>query len=336
MGVPLRSALCAALLATAAAAQPQLLDGIAAQVDDKVVLISEVLEVTRGRELAMRSAGAPDAEILRLRASALEQLIEDRLMQRLIEQNEMQADEEEINETVAGIAAENGISVEQLYASVVYHGLSVESYRAQIKGDLERRNLIHAAVGARVEVEDEDVRDLYRQRYADQTEGGERVRVRQILRAVGGPSQRPASVACREVREARARVQAGEDFAAVAAELSEVAPEAGGEIGWLPLESAAVWMREALRDLPPGGVSEVLELPFGCSLLQLVERGVVEAVSFEQAEAALHRELWEKQVEQEYRSWVEDLRSNSYIDRRGYFDELAGGGMLLALPEAGQ
>jgi peptidyl-prolyl cis-trans isomerase SurA len=82
-------------------------------------------------------------------------------------------------------------------------------------------------------------------------------------------------------------------------------------------------MSQALTGLPDGGISDVLVLPFGCSLLQLVERRVLEPVSFEQAKEALARELWERKLEQEYRTWIEELRGHSYIERRGYFADAA-------------
>jgi peptidyl-prolyl cis-trans isomerase SurA len=82
-------------------------------------------------------------------------------------------------------------------------------------------------------------------------------------------------------------------------------------------------MREALAPLEPGGVSDLVILPFGCSVLQLVERRAYEPVSLEQATPALRREIWEQKLDREYRTWIEDLRERSYIERRGYFADAA-------------
>src|SRR6185436_790052 len=100
--------------------------------------------------------------------------------------------------------------------------------------------------------------------------------------------------ACTEVQLARDRVTSGEPFEKVAAQVSEAAPRDGGDIGWLPLRSVAPWMSQALGNLSDGGVSEVLVLPFGCAVLQLVERRVLEPVSYEQAKESLSREVWER------------------------------------------
>jgi peptidyl-prolyl cis-trans isomerase SurA len=318
----------AALLALATAApssatDPQLIDGIAAQVDSRIVLVSEVMRTVRPQEAAMRQAGAPESEIAKLRADGLERLIETRLIEEVIDDVDLHATEEEIDGVIQGIAEDNGLSLEQLYASVVYHGLSVEHYRAQIRSDFERRNVVNAMLGSRVEVTDEEVEALYKERFSDQPTGGDSVHVRQILRAFGGPTDRSEETACDEARVARERVSAGEDFQAVAAEMSDVAPRDGGDIGWLPLDSVATWMREALAPLEPGGVSDIVVLPFGCSVLQLVERRAYEPVTLDQARGALAREVWDRKLDREYRAWIEELREHSYIERRGYFADAA-------------
>jgi parvulin-like peptidyl-prolyl isomerase len=153
-----------------------------------------------------------------------------------------------------------------------------------------------------VKVDDEEVKELYAERYGKHQEAGDSVHVRQILRAYGGASERTQDVACTEVRLARDRIVGGEPFEKVAAQVSEAAPRDGGDIGWLPLKSVAPWMSKALAGLSEGGVSDVLVLPFGCSVLQLVERRVLEPVSFAQAKDSLEREIWEHKLEQEYRT----------------------------------
>jgi len=306
-----------------AAGDAAVIDGIAAQVDGKIVLVSEVLRSVRPQEEAMRRAGAPEEEIAKLRADGLERLIESRLVEKVVEDSKGKATEDEIKRTIEGIAKQNGLTVEQLYASVAFHGLTVDEYRAQIKRDFERRELVQEMLGPRVKVEDKEVEELYAERYGGRQESGDSVHVRQILRAYGGAAERTQEVACAEVRLARDRIAGGEPFEKVASQVSEAAPRDGGDIGWLPLKSVAPWMSNALAGLSDGGVSEVLMLPFGCALLQLVERRVLEPVTFEQAKEALSREVWERKLEHEYRNWIEELRGHSYIERHGHFADAA-------------
>jgi len=311
------------ITAATAGAEELLVDGIAAQVGNRIVLVSEVMRFVGPQEAAMRAGGAPESEIAKLRASALEHLIESKLIEELVQRAELHATDEEVDATIASIAQENGLTIEQLEASVVFHGMAFDEYRLQIKRDLERRNVVNAVVGSKVSIEEADVRRLYAERYSSQPQGGVAIHVRQLLVTFGGPSKRDPANACALVAAAQQRIRDGEEFAAVARDVSEVAPQDGGDIGWLHLDSVAPWMSDALATLEPGGVSDIVELPFGCTLLNLVERREFAPVTFEQASNALSQELWEQALEAGYREWIDELRGNTYIDRRGYFAEAA-------------
>ena len=315
----------AALLPPLAAAggQEMLVDGIAAQVGTRIVLISEVMRAVAPQEAALRSMHAPETEIARLRADGLERMIERKLIEDVVQRMELYASDEEVSRTIESIARENGLSTEQLYASVTFHGMNEQDYRDQIKRDLEQRNVVNALVGSQINIEEPELLELYQSRFADQPTGGETVHVRQLLVTHGARAKRTAAAACAVVDAARVRVLAGEDFPTVAAEISEVAPLDGGDIGWLHMDSAAPWMKLALSHLAPGQTSDVLELPFGCCILNLVERRAFEPIEFEQAKNSLSQELWEQKMERGYREWIEELRSRTYLDRRGYFADAA-------------
>ena len=250
-------------------------------------------------------------------------------------QAELYVSDEEIDQTIASIAEENGLSFEQLKANVVFHGMSFEEYRTQIKRDLERRNVVNAVVGSKVSVDEDATRRLYDQRFADQPAGGVAVHVRQLLVTYGEKPKRDRASACALVEAGLKRIRAGADFAEVAREMSEVAPKDGGDIGWLHLDSVASWMSDALAPLEPGGTSDVLVLPFGCTLLNLVDRREVAPVTYEQAHDALAQELWEQALAEGYHEWIEELRDRTYIDRRGYFADAGGFGALAFQAEPG-
>lgn len=315
------AACCLSLAAGAAQAAEQLVDGIAAQVGSRIVLMSEVMRVVGPQEAALRKAGGSEQEVAKLRAEALERLIESRLVESVVARLEVSATDAEIDQTIQQIAEMNGLTLEQLYASVVFHGMSREDYRRQIKQDLERRNVVNALLAPDVKVEERDVRALYDQQFAGQPDTANVIRVRQILISSGENSKRNSEQACAAAGVARERVAQGEAFEEVARQLSEVAPKDGGDLGWLPVDQLASWMREALDPLEPGGVSELIVQPFGCSVLQLVERRELEKPSYEKIHDALREEAFDQKLDERYREWLEELREKTYIDRRGYFAE---------------
>jgi peptidyl-prolyl cis-trans isomerase SurA len=323
-GARLAAALAAAALAprTAAAAE-ELVDGIAAQVGSDIVLVSEVRRAAQPMESQMRQAGAPESEIDKARAAALEQLIETRLIARVAKQSELRPTDQEIDEAIEGIAKENGLSLEQLKASVTSHDISYKEYRDQIRQELERRKILQTMISSRVHIEPEDLKRMYAERYADQPQGGEAVHVRQIIVVAGPEANRTLEQACELTRVAKVRISDGVAFEDLAREISAVAPQEGGDIGWIHADSMAPWMHDALASLEPGGVTGVLELPFGCSLMQLVERRDWKPVSFEDAKPMLEQQVFEQKLSDAYREWMNELRENSYIERRGYFAEAA-------------
>jgi len=298
-----------------------LVDGIAAQVGEDVVLFSEVIALTEEGEARMRAAGVPESEVAKLRAQGLERLIEDKLIRGEVKRMELHASDEEVDKTIELIARDNGLTPEQLEESVRAKNVDFADYREQIREKIEYQRVIQVALMPRIEVEQTAVRRLYDQRYKDQPNGGEQVHLRQVLVPVG--PDKSADAACAEVSAAAERIAAGEAFELVASEISVAAPEQGGDIGWLHASSLAPWMAELVAKLEPGGVSPVNRQPFGCNLLKLVERRAFERVSFEAAEPQLHREVQEMMMEVEFGVWMEELRERTFIQRYGYFADAA-------------
>ena len=82
-------------------------------------------------------------------------------------------------------------------------------------------------------------------------------------------------------------------------------------------------MSKIIDGMEPGQISDVQMLPFGCIVLQLVDRRSYEPVSLDQAREELQQELWERYVSEKYSEWMEKLRENTYIERKGYFADAA-------------
>jgi parvulin-like peptidyl-prolyl isomerase len=305
------------LSATPASADEILVDGIAAQVGEDVVLVSEVMAMVAEGEQQMRAAGVAEDQIAKLRAQGLERLIEDKLIRAEVKRMELYASDDEIDETIGMIASDNGITAEELEKSVRAQNLDFEDYREQIKEKIENQRVIQVALLPKVEVEESAVRRLYDQRFKDQPDGGEQFHLRHLLVPAG--QEKDLDTACAEVTAAAERIAAGEAFEAVAAEISVIAPEQGGDIGWVHASSLASWMAKLVVTLEPGGISPVNRQPFGCNLLKLVEKRAFERISYEMAEQQLFREVQQMMIEAEFVTWMEELRERTYIQRYGYF-----------------
>lgn len=315
---PLLAALLIALVAGAARAE-QLADGIAAQVGSDIVLISEVMEVAAPTAARARAAGAGEAELRELYGEVLEQMIERALIRQVVKRAEIGASDAEVDEAIAGIARENGIAPERIRQSVEAQGMPYALYRERIRGEIEHAKVLNDVVAARVRVSDEEIRALYDEQITKQPQGGEELDLRLIVVTRKGEEPGAKTLACAQVSEARARVVAGEPFEAVAREVSEANPEAGGAQGWVHESQLARWMRPAVESLQPGGLSELVESEFGCAVVKVEDRRAFVPLPFEKAKPRLHQALAEQRMGEEYAKFVEKLRSQTYIERKGVF-----------------
>ncbi len=310
----------AAYAADSAEAAETHVEGIAAQVGNDIVLLSDVLEISSPIEKRMREAGAPDAEIQKIRGEALERLIEGKLLSSVVERLELTAEPEEIDAAVAAIAEDNRITTEELYRSIQSHGLSVDEYRKKIQGEIERSKVVNAMVRSRVEVTQEELKALYDERFSKQPSGGEEVYLRHIVVQSGGKTATSNAEACARIEVARAEIVSGQaDFEAVAKRFTEMNPEREGDLGWIHHDELAAWMASAIANLKPGELTPAIEMPFGCNLLELVDRRPFKPVSFEEAQPQLRNLLYQQKTETEYVKWIDVLRQQTHVEKKGSF-----------------
>ena len=299
-----------------------LIEGIAAQVGNGVVLVSEVRRLAAPIEARMRKANAPESEIRAMRSEALERLIEQRLIEDIVKRAQLSATDAEVDQAISAIAKENGLTLEQMSRSIASHGLTIDEYRAKIKSEIERNKVLGSMVRSRVTIDDAEVKALYAQKYGNQRDSGAELHLRHLLVAVAAEKMRDQTTACRMAGEIRQQVIDGKlTFEQAAERYSDTNAERGGDLGWVHADELAGWMAPAVANLAPGQVSDVVPMYFGCNLLSVVERRQFHPVTFEEAKPALEQELFQQKMEQEYTAWIDKLRQQVYIERRGVYAE---------------
>jgi parvulin-like peptidyl-prolyl isomerase len=79
-----------------------------------------------------------------------------------------------------------------------------------------------------------------------------------------------------------------------------------------------------VETLRTGAVSQPLETGFGCALVRVSDRRAFIPLSYEQAKPKLRNLLSERQMAAEYQKFIEKIRSQTSIERKGVFAEAAG------------
>lgn len=222
-----------ALSANMAFAAPQEVNKIAAVVDNSVVLESDINSLLQSVKLNAQEAGQQLPDDATLRHQILERLIMDNIILQMAQKMGVQVTDEQLDRSIANIAAQNRMSVDQLRSRLAAEGVSFDTYRNQIRKDMIIAEVRNSEVRRRVTVLPQEV-DSLAQQIASQGASGPEVNLSQILIPLPeNPTQdqvdKAESLANRLVKEA----SQGADFGKLAITYS-ADPQAlkGGQMGW--------------------------------------------------------------------------------------------------------
>ena len=156
-----------------------------------------------------------------------------------------------------------------------------------------------------VEVSDDDLQPLYQNEIANLTEQRQAAHI-----LIEGDDQ----AARTKLEEIKTRVEAGEDFAALAKEFSQDPGSAtdGGDLGYAGRGVYDPSFEEALYTLQQGQVSEPVQSEFGWHLIKLLGVQAPEVPSFDSLKEKLAREYNAQQVEQRFVEATKQLEDAAF------------------------
>jgi peptidyl-prolyl cis-trans isomerase SurA len=285
-----RRAACLLLLLAAlpaAARDALLVDRVVAVVNKDVITLTELAQGTEraAAELRRQRIAAPERAVLE--RQVLQRLVLDKAQLQLAESTGMRVDELQLDRAVQRIAQNNGLALAEFRRALERDGVDFERFRAELRQQILLSRLREREVDDRVQVSETEI-DAYLEEYKASLASAVEYDVAHILVRV--PEQaRPEQVEQARARAARVREQAraGADFARLAASDSDAGDALqGGALGWRAPGRLPELFAEALRDMQPGAVSELLRSPAGFHLVKLLgRRGAGDAAPVTQTRA---------------------------------------------------
>lgn len=302
-------ALALALVPAAAAGAPTLVNRVLATVDGEPVTLHDLRQFAtrhiRGRQLA---AHADEAQLL-------EALIIEKLVQREASAQGIVVRDEDVDQYVATIKERNDLDDAALARALANQGLTLESYRAQIREDILRQQLIAREIRGKVTVTPEDVQRHY-EAHADEYTVPERVQVAHIFFRVDPVADPDGSAALARARAVHERLQQGADFAELAREHSEDASAAdGGSLGWFRPGELLDDLDTLARTLPVGRHSGPVRTRAGVHILKIEAREGGARKPLEELADRIREELQQRAVEERFQRYVTDeLRRRHHVE----------------------
>jgi parvulin-like peptidyl-prolyl isomerase len=247
----------------------------------------------------------------------LEQFVTEKLLETEIREAGIKVGDAEVDEYIEQIKTRNKLRDDDLRTALSREGQTLASYRASVKRELEKNEMINRQVRAKVNISNEDAERYYKLNMKNYS-SGERAQLRHILFPV------PEKASEEETRSIFSkaggiyeRLKAGEDFAKLAIEYSEGAGHAdGGNIGWMQRGTLVKEIEEVAFDkLSVGQVSEPFRSSMGVHIVKLEARDPGKVLPFATVAPKIKEELYAKALDERFGKWVKsDLRKKHHVD----------------------
>ena len=261
----------------------------------------------QGRQLA---AANPSA--------LLDAVITEKLIAREVSDKGIVVRDEDVTRYVEQIKERNKLDDAGLQQALAAQGLTMEAYRAQLRGEIQKAQLINREIRGKVSITPEDVRRYY-DAHKEEYETPARTQVAQILLRLepGAPPDRVAAITAK-AEELRVRIDKGADFATMAREYSEdPSGQHGGDLGWFKPGELLDELERATAKLDVGEVSEPVRTRAGLHLLKVEAREGEAAEGYTAASDAIKEKLYNEALEERFQRWItEDLPKQHNVERR--------------------
>lgn len=245
------------------------LDRIVAVVNDDVILKSELDRAIANIEAQYGAGGQlPDRDVLG--KQVLQRLVVMQLQVQRANDTGIRISDAEFQQSLARLAEQNGISVDQMAQSLQKQGLSPDEFRRAFRDELLAQRLRQRYTQSQVNVTDTEIENVL----ASGTLKSGEVRLAHIVVSLPENANAEQVEAASTKMEAAAReIAGGGDFAAAAIKYSD-GPQAleGGDLGWRSYDEVPELFSEAVATLAKGEVSRPMRGPSGFHLLKLVDQ----------------------------------------------------------------
>jgi peptidyl-prolyl cis-trans isomerase SurA len=247
----------------------------------------------------------------------LEQFITEKLLEAEVRESGIRITDEEVDQYIAQIKQRNRLSDDDLKKVLSREGQTVESYRASVKTELEKSEIINRQVRKKVSITSEDVERYYKLN-SNKYRSEDKVRLRHILLPLAeraAPDE--VQAATDKAMELYEQIAAGKDFGQLAREFSQGAGRGdGGDIGWVNRGTLVSGIEEiAFEKLSVGQVSRPFRTSMGVHLVKLEERQIGAVLPMSAVASKIKDELYSKALEERFAKWLKtDLRRKHRVD----------------------
>ena len=277
--VKLLFALTLLTLTTTTHAALVLLDKIAVVVDEDVIMQSEIedrLRTIKAQLAAQPNARAPADDVLT--EQIIERLILESLQLQVAERAGIRVSDDELNEALSGIAAQNNMDLNQFRQALANDGMSWAQMREQVRREFAISRVQQGMMRRRIQVTEQEVKNFLASELGEDVTS-DQFRLGHILLAFP-PNAGPTEVKAVKERADRllSELQLGADFGSLAIEWSSDQNALnGGDMGWRKPAQLPSIFSDLVKDMQTGEINGPIRSGRGYHLIKLIEKRGAEA-----------------------------------------------------------
>jgi peptidyl-prolyl cis-trans isomerase SurA len=319
LAITLLAAAGAALLpicCAAFAAEPEVINGIAAVVNGDVITYSQVRDVSGPREKLLRSqySGEELEKALKeAREAALKDLIDRRLIIQAFKKEKFEIPDHFVEEQVRGIIKESfGGDRNTFIKTLEAQRYSLGEFKQKetemmIVQAMRAKNVKRNPISSPTKVE-----EYYKKHRAEFT-AKEQVKLRMIM--ISGKADTGQSASQKALaEEVLGQLAGGAEFERIAQTYSEDGTrDVGGDWGWIERKTLAPPLEKIAFNMPVGRISNIIEYGGNYYILKVEERQGGTTRSLAEARPDIEKKLIQEEAQNLQERWIAGLRAKAYI-----------------------
>ncbi len=253
---------------------PRRADYIVAVVNSEPITNNEVR--TRMAQFAQQltQQGQPVPPGAEFSREVLERLISEKAQLQLAKESGIKVDDSAVDQAEQNVARQNQVDVAELRRRLAGDGMSLKTFRDELRDQLMVTRLRDRELESRVKVGDLEVDQFIKERASSNDPSTLELNLAHILVAV------PENASDAQVAELKAKAQrlqerarAGEDFIKLGRDATQSGGGiSGGVVGLRTADRYPPLFVQAVQALPEGGVSEVVRSGAGFHVIKVIEK----------------------------------------------------------------
>ena len=292
---------------------------VVAVINDAIIMQSE-LEVrmvpVRGEAMQIADAKERERRLAKLTSQILDEMVNEELIVQAAEAAKVEVDSAEVQAALDEIKQQNNLDDAGLAQVLTQQGFTMSNYRTDLRRQLLRLRAVNQLVAPKVQITEEDVKARYDQMQR-RSQAVSSVKLSHILiKLPEHPTEQQLAEGKEKAAKAVVRVQGGEAFTKVAAEVSEDAgtKETGGELGWFQRGTLNADWETVVFSMTKGEVRGPVSGPNGLEVFYVTEVKASELKPYAEMKEQLSRELRRREMDKATQTWLDELRKKAYID----------------------